>query len=351
MSLATLKKKTAHKYQNNSVSMGQFSINGTHRNQGYVGQTSLGRSDFRTSASGTESQGHGGCCGTYTNDTLKTSSISTTENSSIVKSSVLGARGILQKRTQLSRRPQPHSTTKPSDSINQSTSGDYVLYKRKTAIADIASCSSMFTIQFKTVGRIAAANGSDASTNVTFSVNRKVIAEITPKINDITVHTFHVYAEQSNFLTLLFEGTSGAAWRRTAIFELHINGVNVTDLFPVDRDNVGVDAFLNNDYDSDTTVEPNPEITAIKPSATNPFIVVKGDGSQNRLQSFPVSLFTIQKSIEGADCCERVVKTERTTGALSQGDYIFKRIAECASLDISYVEYNTNLGNPINTCS
>ena len=44
MSLATLKKKTEAKYKNLSVGLPQFSINGSLRNQGYVGQTSLSRS-------------------------------------------------------------------------------------------------------------------------------------------------------------------------------------------------------------------------------------------------------------------------------------------------------------------
>ena len=38
MSLATLKRKTAAKYNNMSVGHANFSLNGTHRSQGYVGQ-------------------------------------------------------------------------------------------------------------------------------------------------------------------------------------------------------------------------------------------------------------------------------------------------------------------------
>ncbi len=48
MSLATLKKKTQAKYKNNSVNKGTFSLNGTTRNQGYVGQTSLSRTFVRS---------------------------------------------------------------------------------------------------------------------------------------------------------------------------------------------------------------------------------------------------------------------------------------------------------------
>ena len=40
MSLATLKKKSAAKYNNMSVGTPQFSLYGGHRNQGWVGQSS-----------------------------------------------------------------------------------------------------------------------------------------------------------------------------------------------------------------------------------------------------------------------------------------------------------------------
>jgi len=45
MSIATLKRKTQTQYNNMSVgSKTGFSLNGTHRSQGYIGQTSLSRS-------------------------------------------------------------------------------------------------------------------------------------------------------------------------------------------------------------------------------------------------------------------------------------------------------------------
>ena len=43
MSLVTLKKKTSAKYNNVSVNTGVFSLNGTRRIQGYVGQSLFGR--------------------------------------------------------------------------------------------------------------------------------------------------------------------------------------------------------------------------------------------------------------------------------------------------------------------
>ena len=40
MSIATLKKKTQARYTNQmSIGHAGFSLNGTHRNQGYIGQT------------------------------------------------------------------------------------------------------------------------------------------------------------------------------------------------------------------------------------------------------------------------------------------------------------------------
>ena len=66
MSIVALKKKTAAKYNNMSVNTKEgFSLNGTRRLQGYVGQTSLSRSLPRTLMRGTTIRGHGGCCGTY----------------------------------------------------------------------------------------------------------------------------------------------------------------------------------------------------------------------------------------------------------------------------------------------
>ena len=100
MSLATLKKKTAHKYRNNSVNQPQFALNGTHRNQGFIGQTSLSRPNIGTPASGVAFRGYGSGGGQYLIQEVKTTSINTTENSHVVKPSVLSSKGMIEKRTQ-----------------------------------------------------------------------------------------------------------------------------------------------------------------------------------------------------------------------------------------------------------
>jgi hypothetical protein len=50
MSIATLKKKTQSQYNNVSVGQKQFSLNGTRRSQGWVGQTALARRRAATGA-------------------------------------------------------------------------------------------------------------------------------------------------------------------------------------------------------------------------------------------------------------------------------------------------------------
>lgn len=92
MSITTLKKKTNAKYNNSSVGQKQFSINGTTRSQGWIGQTSLSRSFPMTPMKGNVARGHGGCCGTYYQAPNVISGITCLNDNTIVKPSVLGTR-------------------------------------------------------------------------------------------------------------------------------------------------------------------------------------------------------------------------------------------------------------------
>ena len=96
MSIATFKKKTMAKYNNVSVGQPAFSLNGTHRSQGYVGQTMLSRSLPRTLMKGSVKRGHGGCCGKYPDLPIVRSSIQYQEDSRVVKSSVANAFAVLE---------------------------------------------------------------------------------------------------------------------------------------------------------------------------------------------------------------------------------------------------------------
>ena len=115
MSIVTLKKKTRQQYNCMSVGRSAFSLNGTHRSQGWVGQTSLSRSLPRTPHRGVTAQGHGGCCGAYSTTSLNiVSGINYQNDPSYVKSSVLDTRGMLATKYRWIRRPAPFTSVKPS---------------------------------------------------------------------------------------------------------------------------------------------------------------------------------------------------------------------------------------------
>jgi len=136
MSIVALKRKTLAKYNNNSVnSPDGFSLNGTHRNQGYVGQTSLSRSLPRTPMKGNVAKGHGGCCGKYYNGPIVASAVSTLEDSGVVKSSVLSSPGMIRTKYRWIRRPQPYSSTKPLASQGL-TQADYIEYLRQKSLTE-----------------------------------------------------------------------------------------------------------------------------------------------------------------------------------------------------------------------
>lgn len=136
MSIATLKRKTQTKYNNMSVGLNGFSINGTHRNQGYVGQTSLSRSLPRTLMRGNTVRGHGGCCGTFTVGPIIQSGVTSVEDSTVVKTSTIGTSGMLSTRYKWDKETGKYPIVKPSNN-NHNTQSDYIKRLTKTTISDI----------------------------------------------------------------------------------------------------------------------------------------------------------------------------------------------------------------------
>ena len=100
MSIAALKRKSQVLYNNLSVgSNNGFSLNGTHRSQGYVGQSVASRHLVRSLAKGPTLRGHGGCCGTYPVKNTKASElIGFVNNTSVVKDSVGNTNGMLRQK-------------------------------------------------------------------------------------------------------------------------------------------------------------------------------------------------------------------------------------------------------------
>jgi hypothetical protein len=127
MSIVTLKRKTNVLYNNMSVgSKTGFSLNGTHRNQGYIGQTMLSRSLPRTLMKGNVPKGHGGCCGKYPQYGIIQSAVTSLNDPTVVKASVQNTNGMLRTHYKWIWRPQPYSTTKTDTGHNSNPQSTYI---------------------------------------------------------------------------------------------------------------------------------------------------------------------------------------------------------------------------------
>lgn len=145
MSISTLKKKTQAKYNNMSVGQNQFSLNGTHRSQGWVGQTTLSRSLPKTPMQGQTPKGHGGCCGTYDKSQgIIQSAVSSLNNNNIIKTSVISNKGMLGEKLTPYRNylmPYPYVSSIPENhatcttvKTTDSNQGDIGIYTENLGI-------------------------------------------------------------------------------------------------------------------------------------------------------------------------------------------------------------------------
>ena len=127
MSIVTLKRKVQSQYKNMSVgSKTGFSLNGTHRSQGYIGQTMLSRSLPRTPMKGNVARGHGGCCGKYPQNGIIQSAVTSLNDPSVIKQSVLETKGMIRTHYRWIWRPQPFSITKMNNLNNSNAQSNYI---------------------------------------------------------------------------------------------------------------------------------------------------------------------------------------------------------------------------------
>jgi hypothetical protein len=154
MSIVTLKRKTQAQYNNNSVGFKNFSLNGTLRSQGYVGQTSLSRSLPRTLMNGPTLRGHGGCCGKYPMHPIIQSAVISLNDPTVIKPSVINTLGKINEELNcltninqsyfISCGPDSTSykTVKPDNNQHLNNGGDYIknLAKQTIQQADL-SCN------------------------------------------------------------------------------------------------------------------------------------------------------------------------------------------------------------------
>lgn len=127
MSIVALKRKTQAKYNNMSVGQPNFSLNGTHRSQGFIGQTSLSRSLPRTLMKGATPRGHGGCCGKYPMGQIIQSAVTSTEDPTVIKNSVLDTNALLIDRHKSTRvNSKSLTTVKPDTNKNLNSQSSYI---------------------------------------------------------------------------------------------------------------------------------------------------------------------------------------------------------------------------------
>lgn len=138
MSLAVLKRKTAAKYNNSSVGEEHFSLNGTRRNQGYVGQDTRGRYLSRTLMRDGAPRGHGGCCGTYDSKMLSTS-ICSLNDTSIIKPSAMNNLGQLMTRYKWINSGK--GTVKVDSNQDTYSSNSYTIKIRNRNIQEADTCT------------------------------------------------------------------------------------------------------------------------------------------------------------------------------------------------------------------
>ena len=136
MSIVTLKKKTNQKYNSMSVGRTGFSLNGTHRNQGFVGQNLISRSLPTTKMGGNTARGHGGSLGKYHTPPNIVSGIQYQNDPTFIKSSVLSTNGMIMTKYRWIRRPHSFATVKSNSTNHINNQSDLINRKRLSAATD-----------------------------------------------------------------------------------------------------------------------------------------------------------------------------------------------------------------------
>lgn len=150
MSIVTLKQKTAAKYNSQSVGVPQFSINGTRRSQGYIGQTMLSRSLPRTPMKGNIPKGYGGNNGEFPINTIIQSAVISVNDPTVVKKSSINTLEMIATKYRWIRRPYPHTAFK----VMIADSGNYVDKKRQNTL----QCNFTNTYKMDTTKQVSKIN-------------------------------------------------------------------------------------------------------------------------------------------------------------------------------------------------
>lgn len=130
MSIVALKRKSAA-LKNLSSGRSGFSINGTTRNQGYIGQTLQSRHLIHTPHKGSVAKDYSGCCNDF--DILP-SELTHLEDSTVVKPSVLSYKGMIAKRLLGTN----FNVVKPDSAHNGNNQSSYIDRLKRKNLKQIA---------------------------------------------------------------------------------------------------------------------------------------------------------------------------------------------------------------------
>lgn len=223
MSLATLKKKAEAKYKNSSVNVNGFSLNGIHRNQGYVGQSSVGRSLSRALRNYDAPRGHGGCCGTYKTGSPLQSGIVQNDTSKNVKPSSVSQKEVINRRkgcynsaggkydvdgTVLYNGSRCNVVKNDGPKHNNSA-GDFIEYYRQKKIKEVNDCVTKTQFENQVVLRdIVHANNFASISDIKISDDGTKVAISTWK-NNAERTEFYTYSGSSYTMTAPHPGVGG----------------------------------------------------------------------------------------------------------------------------------------------
>jgi hypothetical protein len=96
---------------------------------------------------GNAQKGHGGCCGHYNEIPIIQSAVTSLNDPSIIKPSVLGTKGMLSSRNRWLTRPHPYSTVKPDTKNQLNTQDDYITRLKKKTIKMTDACTTEKNLQ------------------------------------------------------------------------------------------------------------------------------------------------------------------------------------------------------------
>lgn len=153
MSIVALKKKTKATVSVQSTNHSGFSLNGTHRSQGYIGQTNISRYISHTPMVGNTPKGHGGHNGKYNkNAIISPNGIRSVENSFIVKSSSLSYQGMVATKYKWINRPAPFTSVKSGNTMDadKNDASTYIKNKANRILEKInANCGTTLLTYLK----------------------------------------------------------------------------------------------------------------------------------------------------------------------------------------------------------